>query len=149
MGFSGSIKLWQLKGVAVWEALGEQRGFPSVPILLILSTKNFSKNHCFCYGGKCGHLGDVPIVSGAACKSPKTKHLSGSSRLIALSGPAQNCLADLVGKGSQGNAALVLLFLRNIPGWLIFFDHFHSKLTQLARETRGLGCDSFPEAFGF
>ena len=61
------------------------------------------------------HLGDVPIVSGAPCKSPKTEHLSSSSRLVALSSSAQNRLADLVGKASQGNSPLVLLFLRNIP----------------------------------
>ena len=97
------------------------------------------KNHCLCFGGKDVHLCDVPIVSGAPCKSPKTENLSGSSRLVTFSSPtenclkilkkcgkssrlvmfsspAKNCLAHLVCQRRQGNSPLMLFLLRNIPG---------------------------------
>ena len=81
------------------------------------SSKESLRNHASAmeteYGGD---LCDVPIISGSPCQPPKAKHLSGSSRLITLSSSAENCLAHVVGKGSKGNSAFVLLLLINIPG---------------------------------
>ena len=119
VGFSGCIKLRQFKCVAVWETLGEQRRFTAV--LIPSPQKVPTESLLLLLRKKGGHLGDVPVVSGASCKSPKSKHLSGSSRLVTFSSPAENCLADVVGKGGKGDSALVLLFLINIPRLAVFY----------------------------